>query len=118
MQIEAVFTLYRIAFRALHFRGRRGAASLRYKTRAEITVLMREQKVFVGAKAIRCSLNKTANRSYALPRFQTLARRSVRFVQFSSVHFYLAKIQYNTRIHVGIVRLQGSPEETRRLYEA
>ena len=37
---------------------------------------------------------------------------------FSSVHFYLAKIQYNTRIHIGIVRLQGSPEETRRLYEA
>ena len=50
--------------------------------------------------------------SFALPRFQTLARRSV---QFSSVHFYLAKIQYNTRIHIGIVRLQGSPEETRRL---
>ena len=39
-------------------------------------------------------------------------------VQFSSVHFYLAKIQYNARIHIGIVRLQGSPEETRRLYEA
>ena len=37
---------------------------------------------------------------------------------FSSVHFYLAKIQNNTRIHIGIVRLQGSPEETRRLYEA
>ena len=36
-------------------------------------------------------------------------------VQFSSVHFYLAKIQYNTKIHTGIVRLQGSPEETRRL---
>ena len=60
---------------------------------------------------------QTANRkpqlrvcSFALPRFQTLARRSV--------HFYLAKIQYNTRIHIGIVRLQGSPEETRRLYEA
>ena len=39
-------------------------------------------------------------------------------VQFSSVHFYLAKIQYNKRIHIGIVRLKGSPEETRRLYEA
>ena len=39
-------------------------------------------------------------------------------VQFSTVHFYLAKIQYNTTIHIGIVRLQGSPEETRRLYEA
>ena len=50
--------------------------------------------------------------SFTLPRFQILARRSV---QFSSVHFYLAKIQYNTRIHKGIVRLQGSPEETRRL---
>ena len=53
--------------------------------------------------------------SFALPRFQTLARRSV---QFSTVHFYLAKIQYNTRIYIGIVGLQGSPEETRRLYEA
>ena len=39
-----------------------------------------------------------------------LARRSV---QFSS--FYLTKIQYNTRIHIGTVSLQGSPEETRRL---
>ena len=38
-------------------------------------------------------------RSFVLPRFQTLARRSV---QFSSVHFYLAKIQYNTRKHIGI----------------
>ena len=49
-------------------------------------------------------------RSFVLLRFQTLARRSV--------HFYLAKIQYNTRIHIGIVRLQGSPEETKRLFEA
>ena len=44
-------------------------------------------------------------------RFQTLARRSVRFVQFSSVHFYLAKIQYNTRTHIGIVRLQGAQKK-------
>ena len=35
--------------------------------------------------------------------------------QFSSVHFYLAKIQYNTRIHIGVVGWQGSQEETRRL---
>ena len=63
---------------------------------------------------------QTANRkpqlrvcSFALPRFQTLARRSV---QFSSLLF--SQIQYNTRIHIGIVRLQGSPEETRRPYEA
>ena len=33
---------------------------------------------------------------------------------FSSVHFYLAKIWCNTRILTGIVRLQWSPEETRR----
>ena len=34
-----MFTLYRVAFRALHFRDRRGATSLRYKTRAEIPFL-------------------------------------------------------------------------------
>ena len=35
--------------------------------------------------------------------------------QFSSDQFYLAKINYNTRIHIRIVSWQGSPEETRRL---
>jgi len=34
-------------------------------------------------------------------------------VQFNQ--FYLAKINYNTRIHIRIVSWQGSPEETRRL---
>ena len=37
------------------------------------------------------------------------------FVIFSSVQFYLAKINYNTRIQIKIVSWQGSPEETRRL---
>ena len=51
---KAMFTLYRIAFRAdtnehlsdmtLHFRDRRGQALLRYRNRAEITVLMCKQK--------------------------------------------------------------------------
>ena len=46
-----------------------------------------------------------------------IVRRKLMFssVQFSSVQFYLAKINDNTRIHVRIVRWQGSPEETRRL---
>ena len=39
----------------------------------------------------------------------------LRYLQFSSVQFYLAKINYNTRIHVRIVSWQGSPEETRGL---
>ena len=34
-------------------------------------------------------------------------------VQFNQ--FYLAKINYNTRIHLRIVSWQGSPEETRGL---
>ena len=48
----------------LHFRDQRGAASLRYRNRAKITVLMCEQKPCIrsdfraGAKAtIRCSVN-------------------------------------------------------------
>ena len=34
---------------------------------------------------------------------------------FISVQFYLAKVNYNARIHIRIVSWQGSPEETRRL---
>ena len=55
--------------------------------------------------------------SFTLPRFQTLARRSV---QFSSVQFIFISPKYNTiqgYIYIGIVMLQGSPGET-RLYEA
>ena len=81
---------------------------------------MKKQKVSYsvccGYEIIETSLpsGKPQTAVTSLQLFHTLARRSV---QFSSVHFYLAKIQYNTRIHIGIVRLQGSPEETRRLYE-
>ena len=35
--------------------------------------------------------------------------------QFSSVQFYLAKVNYSARIHIRIVSWQGSPEETKRL---
>ena len=52
--------------------------------------------------------------SFTLPRFQILARRSV---QFSSFHFYLAKISYNTRKRIGILSWQMTSEETRRPYE-
>ena len=37
------------------------------------------------------------------------------FYNFSSVQFYLAKVNYNAKIHIRIVSWQGSPEETRRL---
>ena len=36
-------------------------------------------------------------------------------LQFSSVQFYLAKVNYNARIHIRMLSWQGSPEETRRL---
>ena len=36
-------------------------------------------------------------------------------LQFSSVQFFFAKVNYNARIHIRIVSWQGSPEETRRL---
>ena len=36
-------------------------------------------------------------------------------LEFSSVQFHLAKVNYNARIHIRIVSWQGSPEETRRL---
>ena len=36
------------------------------------------------------------------------------FYNFSSVQFYLAKVNYNAKIHIRIVSWQGSPEETRR----
>ena len=36
------------------------------------------------------------------------------FYNFSSVQFYLAKVNYNAKIHIRIVTWQGSPEETRR----
>ena len=86
------------------------------------TALRGHVRLLLETLSIRQTANckpQTANRSlqlrvcsFALPRFQILARRSV---QFSSVHFYLGKIYCNTRIHIGIVRVQGSPEETRRL---
>ena len=47
----------------LHFTDQGGAASLRYRNRAEITVVMCEQKPYIrygfvaGAKAVRCSVN-------------------------------------------------------------
>ena len=37
------------------------------------------------------------------------------FYNFSSVQFYLAKVNYNAKIHIRIVSWQGSPEEIRRL---
>ena len=37
------------------------------------------------------------------------------FYNFSSVQFYLAKVNYNAKIHIRIVSWQESPEETRRL---
>ena len=36
-------------------------------------------------------------------------------VQFTFTSVYLAKINYNTRIHIRILSWQGSPEEIRRL---
>ena len=56
--------------------------------------------------------------SYLLAFFENWPYFVLDSVQFSSVHFYLAKINYNTRIHIRIVSWQGSPEETRRLMKA
>ena len=55
-----------IRYATKHFQDRRGAALLRYKNRAEITVLMCEQKPYhvvwfrVGAKAIRYGMSKAS----------------------------------------------------------
>ena len=39
-------------------------------------------------------------------------------IRYSLVHFSLAKILYNTGIHIRTVSWQGSPEETRRLMKS
>ena len=47
------------------------------------------------------------------PRVKNASQTTQNIFQFSSV--YLAKINYDTRIHIRIVSWQGSPEKSRRL---
>ena len=74
------------------------------------TRLLLKWKVWLHADSF--SIVSTSSAASLLQRNSTQFTKT--FYNFSSVQFYLAKVNYNAKIHIRIVTWQGSPEETRR----